>query len=154
MSTVTTNGVATESARATRPTPVYGAEKPSFAGAGWVLFAAIMFVVAASLNIIWGIAAVSSSHFFVANAHYILGGLNTWGWIAIVFGAVELLAAASIWSGGALGRWFGVLVAGVSAVLAMMTIPAYPFWSLTLVAIAFLVIYGLVAYGGKPELTR
>ncbi len=90
MSTVTTNGVATESPRATRPTPVYGAEKPSFAGAGWVLFAAIMFVVAASLNIIWGIAAVSSSHFFVANAHYILGGLNTWGWIAIVFGAVEL----------------------------------------------------------------
>ena len=67
--------------------------------------------ITASLNIIWGIAAVSSSHFFVANAHYILGGLNTWGWIAIVFGAVELLAAASIWSGGAFGRSFGVLVA-------------------------------------------
>jgi hypothetical protein len=63
------------------------------------------------------------------------------------------LAAASIWSGGAFGRWFGVVVAGVSAVLAMM-IPAYPFWSLTLVAIAFLVIYGLVAGGGKPEPTR
>ena len=153
MSTVTTNRVATESPRAARPAPAYGAERPSSAGVGRVLFAVVMFVVAAGLNIIPGIAAVSSSHFFVASAHYILSGLNTWGWIAIVFGAVELLAAVSIWSGGAFGRWFGVLVAGVSAVLAMM-IPAYPFWSLTLVAIAFLVIYGLVAYGGKPELTR
>ena len=36
----------------------------------------------------------------------------------------------------------------------MMMIPAYPFWSLTLVAIDLLVIYGLVAYGGKPELAQ
>jgi hypothetical protein len=35
-----------------------------------------------------------------------------------------------------------------------MSIPAYPFWSLTLVAIAVLVIYGLATYGGRPELTR
>jgi hypothetical protein len=36
----------------------------------------------------------------------------------------------------------------------MMSIPAYPFWSLTLVALDILVIYGLASYGGKPELTR
>lgn len=35
----------------------------------------------------------------------------------------------------------------------MVTIPAYPFWSLTLVALYILVVYGLAAYGGKPELT-
>jgi hypothetical protein len=37
---------------------------------------------------------------------------------------------------------------------AMMSIPAYPFWSLALLAIDVLVIYGLAAYGGKPYLTR
>ena len=52
------------------------------------LFATVMFVIAACLNVIWGIAAVSSSHFFVANAHYILSDLSTWGWVAIGFGAV------------------------------------------------------------------
>ena len=118
------------------------------------LFAAIMFVIAGSLNIIWGIAAVSSSHFFVANATFILSDLNTWGWVAIGFGALELLAALSIWRGGSFGRWFGIAVGCVAAVLAMMMIPAYPFWSLTLVAIDLLVIYGLAAYGGKPELSR
>ncbi len=35
-----------------------------------------------------------------------------------------------------------------------MMIAAYPFWALTLVVIDFLVIYGLAAYAGKPELTR
>jgi hypothetical protein len=113
-----------------------------------------MFAVAASLNIIWGIAALSSSHFFVANAHYILSDLNTWGWVAIGFGAAEALAALSIWRGGSFGRWFGIIVAGFAVLVAMVSIPAYPFWSLTLVALYILVIYGLAAYGGSRALTR
>ena len=155
MSALKSNGEGTKVARANvGPMPTYTAEEPSHRGAGWVLFASIMFVVAASLNIIWGIAAVSNSHFFVAGATFILSSLNTWGWIAIVWGCVELLAAVSIWRGGEFGRWFGIVVAGIAAVIAMLMIPAYPFWSLTLVAIDLLVIYGLAAYGGKPFLTR
>ncbi len=154
MSAVTTNGASTKTEPGVRSHMAFHIDDTVYKGAGWVLFAAIMFVVSASLNIIWGIAAVSKSHFFVANASYILSDLNTWGWIAIGFGALELLAALSIWRGGAFGRWFGIAAAAVGAFLAMLTIPAYPLWSLVLVSIAFLVIYGLAAYGGKPELTR
>jgi hypothetical protein len=64
------------------------------------------------------------------------------------------LAALSIWRGGGFGRWFGIIVAGLATIAALMSIPAYPFWSLTLVAMYMLVIYGLAAYGGRPELTR
>jgi hypothetical protein len=144
MATVTTG-------RRTRTIPVSELEtaRPAYEGSGWILFAAIMFVVSAALNVIWGIAAVSNSHFFVGNASYILSDLNTWGWVAIGFGALEAIAALSIWRGGGFGRWFGITVAGLGAVAAMMSIPAYPFWSLTLVAIAILVIYGLAAYGGR-----
>jgi hypothetical protein len=118
------------------------------------MFASCMFMIAACLNFIWGLAAVSNSHFFVANASFILSDLNTWGWIAMGFGAIELLAAWSIWRGGAFGRWFGIFVAGLAVVAAMTMIPAYPLWALTLVAIDFMVIYGLAVYGGKPELTQ
>lgn len=113
-----------------------------------------MLVMGGVLSIIWGIAAVSSSHFFVAGASYIVSGLNTWGWIVMAFGALEALAALSIWRGGEFGRWFGIFAAGLGGVAAMMSIPAYPFWALALVAIDVLVIYGLAAYGGKPYLTR
>ena len=148
MSTVATNGSSTKTA-SVAPPPEY---KSSYAGAGWIVFAAIMFALAASLNVIWGIAAVADSRFFVDGATYILGGLNTWGWIAIGLGAVQLLAALSIWRGGAFGRWFGIIAAGVAVIGAMMMIPAYPFWALALVGLDVLVIYGLAAYGGKPGL--
>jgi hypothetical protein len=46
-----------------------------------------------------------------------------------------------------------IFVAGVALIGALMSMAAYPFWSLTLVAIDVLIIYGLAAYGGKPELT-
>ena len=154
MSAVTTNGASTKTAPSVRSQMAFHIDETMYKGAGWVLFAAIMFVVSAGLNIIWGIAAVSKSHFFVAGASYILSDLSTWGWVAIAFGAIELLAALSIWRGGAFGRWFGIAAAGVGAILAMLWIPAYPFWSLVLVAIDILVIYGLAAYGGRPELMR
>lgn len=157
MSALETNGARAATAQGTAPTLGYeksSSEEPSYKGAGWITFATVMVVIAACLNVIWGIAAVSSSHFFVANAHYILSDLNTWGWIMIGFGAVEAVAALSIWRGGEFGRWFGIIVAGLAAIAALMSIPAYPFWSLTLVAIYVLVIYGLAAYGGRPELTQ
>ena len=153
MSTVTNDRGRTETARTYRP-PQYEAEERSYHGAGWVLFAAIMFATGAALSFIWGIAAVSNSHFFVAGASYILSDLNTWGWIAIGFGALEALAALSVWRGGQFGRWFGIAVACLGVLAAMLSIPAYPFWSLTLVAIDVLIVYGLAAYGGKPYLTR
>ena len=152
MSTVT-NGMRTE-ARATTTTPEYLTVGTSDEGAGWIVFAAIMFVVSSMLNVIWGIAAVSNAHFFVGNASYILSDLNTWGWVAIGFGALEALAAMSIWRGGAFGRWFGIGVASLAIVGAMMSIPAYPLWALVLVAIDVLIVYGLASYGGRPELTR
>jgi hypothetical protein len=154
MSALKTNGSRTEVPLETGPALTYGIQESSGSGAGWVLFATIMFGIAASLNIVWGIAAVSSSHFFVANAHYIISDLNTWGWIVIGVGAVEALAALSIWRGGAFGRWFGIGVAGLAVIAAMLSIPAYPLWSLVLVTLYLLVIYGLAAYGGKPALTR
>jgi hypothetical protein len=152
MATVT-NGTQATGRPVTAPASSRWTAPSSDKGKGWILFAGLMLVFSAALNAIWGIAAVSNSHFFTANASYILSELNTWGWIAIGFAALEGLAALSIWRGGAFGRWFGIVVAGFGAVAAMMSIPAYPFWSLVLVAIYALVVYGLAVYGGKPDLT-
>ena len=67
------------------------------------------------INIIWGIAAVGNSKFFIDDATYVLSGLNTWGWIILVIGVAQLFAAYSIWRGGQFGRWFGIAVAGLNA---------------------------------------
>jgi hypothetical protein len=124
------------------------------AGAGWVMFAGIMLMIAGVLNVIYGIAAIDNSKFFVhtTETQYIISSLNTWGWITLILGALQIVAAFSIWAGGEFGRWFGIVVAGVSAIGALLDIPAYPLWSLAVFAIDILIIYGLAAYGGQRRL--
>ena len=118
-------------------------------GAGWVLFAGIMMVMVGVLNVIYGIAAIGNSAFFANNTRYIISSLNTWGWVTLIIGAIQIAAAYSIWRGDQFGRWFGMLFAGLSAIAALLSIPAYPLWSLAVFSIDILIIYGLAAYGGR-----
>ncbi len=119
-------------------------------GYGWVLFAGTMLMIAATLNGIDGIAAVSNSSFF-AHGVYIIGDLKTWGWILIAISVVQLLAGIGVWMQMGIARWTGVGIASINAVVQLLFIQAYPFWSLTLFALDLLVIYGLVVHGASDE---
>ena len=130
-----------------------GPIRPS-AGGSWVLFAGIMVCLAGVLNVIWGIAAIGNSRFFTEDATYILSGLNTWGWIMLLFGVAQVSAAYAIWRGSQFGRWFGIAVAGLGAIGALMSISASPLWGLAVFALDILVIYGLAAYGGDPRVVE
>ena len=115
---------------------------------GWVIFAAVILFILGVLNVIWGIAAIADSKFFVQDQKYILSNLNAWGWITLLIGAAQLFAAFSLWSGGLYGRVIAILMASISAVAALMSIPAYPFWSLAVFALDIIVIYQVSLYGG------
>jgi hypothetical protein len=118
-------------------------------GLGRAIFAAVLLMVAGVLNIIYGIAAISDSSFFVHNTRYILSGLNGWGWITLILGIAELMASVSLFRGGTFGRWFGIGVAGLNAIAALLAIPAYPFWSLAIFALCLWIIHGLAIYGER-----
>ena len=122
-------------------------------GAGWVMFAGIMILIVAVLNIIYGFAAIDNSKFFVEDTKFILSDLNTWGWIILIIGVLQLFAGFSIWAGGEYGRWIGLITASISAIGALLSLPGYPFWSLAIFAIDILIIYGLAAYGGQRSTT-
>jgi hypothetical protein len=121
-------------------------------GYGLVLFASVLLVIVGCFNLIYGIAAVANSHVFTANAHYVFGDLRSWGWIMLIIGVPQLLAAAGVLAGNQLARWFGVAVLGLSAIDQMSFIPAYPFWSLMIIAVDVVALYGLCAYGSRANL--
>jgi len=129
-----------------------GGRRAERQGYGLVLFAAVMLVIVGCFNLIYGIAAVANSHVFVANAHYVFGNLRTWGWITLIIGVLQLLAAAGVLAGNQLARWYGVAVLALSAIDQMFFIPAYPFWSLTIIAADIVALYGLCAYGSRANL--
>src|SRR3954470_13343638 len=118
--------MATAPVTGTSSSPDGGAYADTEKGTGWLLFAGIMIVMVGALNVIYGIAAMDNGTFFVANQKYILSDLNTWGWVMLILGALQILAAFSIWSGGGYGRWFGIGVSSLNAIAALMSIPALP----------------------------
>ena len=115
---------------------------------GWVTFAGVMLFISGVLNVIYGIAAIGDSKFFVQDQKYILSNLNTWGWVTVIIGALELFAAFSLFSGGLYGRAVAIFAASLSAIASLMSIPAYPFWSLAIFALDIIVIYQVAMYGG------
>jgi len=117
-------------------------------GIGWVTFAAIMLGLAGAWNFIDGILAISSSHVYTANAVYVFSDLNTWGWIVLILGIIEGLAALAILSGREFARWFGIGAAGLNAIGQLMFIPVYPWWAIAMFTVDVLIIYALAVYGG------
>src|SRR3954447_19567574 len=114
---------------------------------GWVTFAGVMLFIVGVLNIIYGIAAIGDSKFFIANQKYILSNLNTWGWVTLVLGALQLVAAFSLWAGGLFGRIIAIVAASLSAIAALLSLPAYPFWSLAILALDVIIISQVARYG-------
>ena len=110
---------------------------------GWWVFAGVLLLIAGVLNITYGIAAITNSTFFTATTVYILGDLRLWGWLSLIVGICEWVAAFSLWSGGEFGRWFGIAVASINAIAVLLTISSYPVWSLAIFALMIIIIYKL-----------
>jgi hypothetical protein len=81
----------------------------------------------------------------------VFASLKGWGWITLILGILEIGAAASLFGGGAFGRWFGIIAAGLTAIVALLDIPAYPFWSIAVFALSLWIIQGLAVYGGDLD---
>jgi hypothetical protein len=114
---------------------------------GWVTFAGVMLLIAGVLNVVYGIAALGDSSFFVNDSKYILSNLHTWGWVTLILGAIQLSAGLSLLGGGLYGRIVGLGSAGLSAIGAMLSIPTYPFWSLAIFAIDIVIIHQIATRG-------
>jgi hypothetical protein len=121
-------------------------------GLGLIIFAAVLLAVIGFFNLLDGIAAIANSSFFIAGAHYVVGDLRAWGWTMAIIGGVQLLAAVGVWAGSQLARWFAVAVVALNALGQMFFIPAYPFWSLMIIAVDIVALWGLCAYGSRENL--
>ena len=124
-------------------------------GYGWVVFAGTMIAIAGVLNFIYGIAAIGNSKFYDRAAEYVItNNIKTWGWFLLLVGIVQVLAAFGIWIQATWGRGVGGFSAGANIILHLIVVSGSPFLSLALVAIDVLVIYGLIAHGGRAPRPR
>jgi hypothetical protein len=117
-----------------------------------VVFAAVLLGMLGLFNVIDGIAAIARSSVFIAGAHYVVGDLRTWGWVALILGVLQALASIGVLAGNQVARWTGVALIGLNSIGQMFFIPAYPFWSLMIIAVDVVALWGLCAYGSRDNL--
>ena len=137
---------------ATTPAPGAAGHRIGSRGYGLVLFASVVLVVTGCFNLIQGIAAAAGSSAFPAHAHFVFANLTTWGWVTAILGALQLVTAVGVLAANQLFRWFAVAVIGLNAIDQMFFIPAYPFWSILIIAMDVVALYGLCAYASRSNL--
>ena len=76
---------------------------------------------------------------------------SVWGWAHMLLGVLAILVAAGLLAGNTVARVVGVVLAMVSAIVNIVFLPAYPWWSTLVIVFDVLVIYGLTAHGGEMK---
>jgi len=123
-------------------------------GAGRATFAAVLLLIAGTLNIIYGIGALDSASIFVNDTRFIFSNLNTMGWVLIVLGVIQLTGGFSLMTGNTYGRVIGLIGAGLGAIGALLSIGGSdPWWSLAIFALCIYIIQGLVVLGDDERAT-
>jgi hypothetical protein len=118
-------------------------------GLGRTMFVGILLVIGGTLNIIYGIGAISNAHFF-NNTQYVFSSLHTWGWITVIVGVIQLVAGLSLMSGRAFGLVIGIFAASIGALESLLSIGgAHPWWSIAIFALCLWVLHGLIVYGSE-----
>ena len=123
-------------------------------GAGRAMFAAILLLIAGTLNIIYGIGALDSANIFVNDTRYIFTNLNTMGWVLIVLGIIQLTGGFSLLAGNTYGRVIGIIGGTLGAIGALLSIGGDdPWWSLAIFFLCVWIVYGIMVLG-EPEEDR
>ena len=124
-------------------------------GAGRATFAAVLLLIAGTLNIVYGIGALDSANIFTNDTRYIFTNLNTMGWVLIVIGVLQLTGGFSLMAGNTYGRVIGIVAASLGAISALFSIGGNdPWWSLCVFALCVYIISGLAQYGEDESAPR
>ena len=125
-------------------------------GAGRAVFAAILLLIVGTLNIIYGIGAISDASFYANDTRYILTNLHAMGWVLVILGVFQLTGGFSLIAGNAYGRVIGIIAGSLGAIDALLSMGGtHPFWSLGIFALCVWIVYGIAVLGSdEPSETR
>ena len=122
-------------------------------GLGRAVFAAILLLIAGTLNIIYGIGSLDDANVFVNDKRYIFTNLNTLGWVLIILGVIQLSGGFSLMAGNTYGRVLGLIGGTLGAIGALLSVGgSYPWWSLGIFFLSLYIIHGILIF--DPEERR
>ena len=117
------------------------------AWSGWIGFAGVILFIVGLINVIQGLAALIKHTVYVLpnSGLFVSTSYTTWGFLLMLWGIIMCLAAYGLFSGSEVARWFAVIVVAINLLGQFVWFPAYPLWSLVVIALDVAVLFALTA---------
>ena len=123
---------------------------------GWIVFAGTMMMILGVFHMFEGVIALfrHTEIAFPASGLTVQVSYTQWGWLQLLAGVLVFFAGLGLFTGRMWARTVGVILVSISALINFAWANLFPFWSLTLLAIDFFVIYAIIAHGSEMKVTR
>lgn len=123
---------------------------------GWVMFASAIMIMVGAFQIIAGFTALLYRGFYLVSDTGLLVHVNytAWGAVHLALGLVAVIAGMALLAGRMWARVVGITMAVISAIVNLAFIPAYPVWSVIIIALDVVVIYAIAAHGREAAARR
>lgn len=122
------------------------AARKSEGWAGMVVFAGTILLITGSINFFEGLVVLfNDERVVVLPDRFVLVDLTSWGWTLLLFGVAMFAVGAGLLATQTWARIAAIIVVGVNAVWQIVSLGAYPIWSLLMLALDTFVIFALTA---------
>jgi hypothetical protein len=116
------------------------------AWAGTVVFAGTVLLIIGAINFLEGLIVLfNDERVVVLPDRFILVDLTSWGWTLLLFGVAMFAVGAGLLATQTWARIAAIIVVGIHAVWQIVSLGAYPVWSLLMLALDTFVIFALTA---------
>jgi len=111
------------------------------------LLAGVLMIMSGLFSFLAGLGMVVRRAFFTNPANYPYHWATTsWGWLELILGVVVFAAGVCVLLGMTWARVVGIVLATFVAVSGFLTIPLFPLWGITLVAVNMFIIWALMSH--------
>src|SRR5215208_5115533 len=120
----------------------------SGAAVGFILFAAVMMIMAGVFQALQGLVGIFEIEFYVPTRNYLFQfDATTWGWTHLLVGLLVAFAGWGLLSGRTWARTVAITLAVLSAIANFAFLPYYPVWAILIITVDIFVIWALTAHG-------
>ncbi|WP_066462365.1 DUF7144 family membrane protein [Sanguibacter suarezii] len=118
---------------------------------GWIWFAAVLMMAAGVLNFMTGLVAVigDDNAYIDTGVNLLVFDVEGWGWAHLIFGIVIFLIGAFLAVGQTWARLLAVVLVTLNLITQFLWLPAYPVWSIIVIAIDVVVLWALIVHGDE-----
>ena len=131
-----------------RSTDTAAYRRTSSAWVGWVVFAAVIVITMGAFEAIEGLVAIFKDEYYLVGSNGLVVSVDytVWGWVHLVIGVLAVAAGIGLLQGRSWGRIVVIVLAGLSALVNLGFLSAYPIWSTMVIALDVIIIYALTVH--------